>query len=69
MPDQRAPRPVRPRVDDTAADTGTLVDMGVLPEQPEPPAPEPPPEPEPETPEPEPEPETPPGEPPPNEPA
>ncbi|MEU8525239.1 hypothetical protein AB0C77_06495 [Streptomyces sp. NPDC048629] len=30
-------RPARPRVDETAADLGTLVDMGVVEPQPEPP--------------------------------
>ncbi|MFI1928370.1 hypothetical protein [Streptomyces sp. NPDC020377] len=30
-------RPVTPRIDVSAADMGTLVDMGVVPEQPEPP--------------------------------
>lgn len=49
MPDT-PPRPVTPRVDDASADLGTLVDLGVVEEQPEPQAPEPPatPEPEPE---------------------
>lgn len=40
-------QPVTPPVDDTAADTETLVDMGVVEEQPTPPdpdMPEPPPE-------------------------
>ncbi|MGW5928091.1 hypothetical protein ACWF2L_17845 [Streptomyces anulatus] len=35
------PTPVQPRPDDTAADTGTLVDMGVVEEQPTPPEPDP----------------------------
>ncbi|MFD3980748.1 hypothetical protein ACFWR6_19375 [Streptomyces griseus] len=30
------PQPARPRPDDTAADTGSLVDLGVVEEQPEP---------------------------------
>lgn len=36
--------PVTRRVDATAADMGTLIDMGVVPEQPEPPPAEPVPE-------------------------
>ncbi|MEV5680954.1 hypothetical protein [Streptomyces sp. NPDC052179] len=45
MPTTPAPEPipVQHRPDDTAADTGSLVDMGVVEEQPEPPAPEEPP--------------------------
>lgn len=39
-----AQRPAIRRVDESAADMGTLVDMGVVPEQPEPPPAEPPPE-------------------------
>ncbi|WP_329114417.1 hypothetical protein [Streptomyces sp. NBC_01353] len=39
-----AQRPVTRRVDETAADMGTLIDMGVVEEQPEPPPAEPPPE-------------------------
>ncbi|MFE3485077.1 hypothetical protein [Streptomyces griseus] len=35
------PTPVQPRPDDTAADTGTLVDMGVIEEQPTPTGPDP----------------------------
>lgn len=31
-------RPAVRRIDESAADMGTLVDMGVVPEQPEPPA-------------------------------
>lgn len=41
---QPAPQPATPRVDETAADMGTLVDMGVVEPQPEP-SPEPPPPP------------------------
>lgn len=37
-------RPVTRRVDDTAADLVTLVDMGVVDEQPQPPEPDPVPE-------------------------
>lgn len=44
MTDLPAERPVTRRVDESAADMVTLVDMGVVPEQPEPPPPEPPPE-------------------------
>jgi hypothetical protein len=44
MPDQ-PPRPARPIVDDTGADMGTLVDLGLVEEQPEPPAEDPPDEP------------------------
>jgi len=38
MPDQETPtqRPVSRRVDETAADTGTLADMGLVPEPPTP---------------------------------
>lgn len=43
-PEVPAQRPVARRVDESAADMGTLVDMGVVPEQPEPPPAEPPPE-------------------------
>jgi hypothetical protein len=41
MPDEEIPatRPAVRRVDEAAADTATLVDMGVVPEQPEPPTP------------------------------
>lgn len=44
MTDLPAERPAVRRVDESAADMGTLVDMGVVPEQPEPPPPEPVPE-------------------------
>jgi hypothetical protein len=37
VPEPPAARPVTRRVDEAAADTGTLVEMGVVPEQPEPP--------------------------------
>ncbi|MEU7032744.1 hypothetical protein ABZ958_03535 [Streptomyces sp. NPDC046237] len=43
-----AERPVQRRSDETAADMGTLIDIGVVPEQPEPPPSEPEPEPVPE---------------------
>lgn len=36
MPDQPAPRPVTPRVDDTAADLGPLVAMGLVEARPTP---------------------------------
>lgn len=36
MPDAPVPQPVTPRVDDTAADMGSLVEMGVVEEQPVP---------------------------------
>jgi hypothetical protein len=36
-PELPAARPAVPRIDVSAADMGTLVDMGVVPEQPEPP--------------------------------
>lgn len=42
MADQ-PPRPARPIVDDTGADMGTLVDLGMAEEQPEPPEPDDPP--------------------------
>lgn len=42
MPDQPAPVPVTPVVDESAADLGTLEDMGVVEPQPTP-SPEPPP--------------------------
>lgn len=42
--EQLAPQPAVPIVDETAADMGTLVDMGVVEPQPEP-SPEPPPPP------------------------
>lgn len=61
MPDI-PPRQVTPPVDDSAADLGTLVDLGIVEDQPEPQAPQPPATPEPEppaTPEPDPEPSTP----------
>lgn len=45
-----SPEPVEPTIDPTAADQGTLVDLGLAPEQPEPPAPEPAPEPDPDQP-------------------
>lgn len=38
-----APRPVTPVVDDSSADTQTLIDAGVLPEEPVPSADPPPP--------------------------
>lgn len=38
-----APIPVQPVIDPAAADLGTLVDLGLAPEQPEPPAPDVPP--------------------------
>jgi hypothetical protein len=41
MPDEPpSTRPAVRRVDVSAADTATLVDMGVVPEQPEPPTPQ-----------------------------
>ncbi|MER7953829.1 hypothetical protein [Streptomyces sp. NPDC096030] len=48
MTEPPAQRPIVRRIDETAADMGTLVDMGVVPEQPEPPPEEPAPEPVPE---------------------
>lgn len=33
-----APVPVEPTIDPVAADLGTMIDMGLAPEQPEPPA-------------------------------
>ncbi|MFE6126822.1 hypothetical protein ACFQ6Q_00895 [Streptomyces sp. NPDC056437] len=36
-----ATRPVERRVDEASADMGTLIDMGVVEEQPQPPPPEP----------------------------
>lgn len=42
MPDQEIPvnRPVSPRRNESSADMATLVEMGVVEEQPEPPPPE-----------------------------
>ncbi|MFJ6348680.1 hypothetical protein ACIQKB_04285 [Streptomyces sp. NPDC092046] len=40
MIEQPIPRPVQRRIDPAAADTETLVDMGVLPEQPTPESPQ-----------------------------
>ncbi|MDW4900676.1 hypothetical protein RB625_19895 [Streptomyces californicus] len=47
MPSAPVPEPIpmQPRPDDTAADTGTLVEMGVVEEQPTPAEPDPAPEP------------------------
>lgn len=39
-----SPEPVEPTIDPTAADQGTLVDLGLADPQPEPPAPETPPD-------------------------
>jgi hypothetical protein len=39
MPDQTAPQPATPSIDPTAADTQTMVELGVMDEQPEPPQP------------------------------
>ncbi len=44
MTDLPAERPVQRRVDESAADMGTLIDMNLVEEQPEPPPPEDPPE-------------------------
>lgn len=41
MPDQPAPTPIQPRVDESAGDLDTLVDMGLADPPPEP-SPEPP---------------------------
>lgn len=61
--EQPPPRPARPPVDDSAADTGTQVDRGVMEPPPEPSPEPPPPLPGPlSEPEPDPEPETPPAE-------
>jgi hypothetical protein len=40
-PDQPAPVPAQPRIDPAAADLGTMVELGLAPEQPEPPEPDP----------------------------
>ena len=44
MSELPAERPVQRRVDESAADMSTLIDMGVVEEQPEPPPPDPVPE-------------------------
>ncbi|MFH8751140.1 hypothetical protein ACH4GK_31630 [Streptomyces rimosus] len=44
MPDQPAPQPAEPRVDETAGDLGSLVRLGLV-EPPPVPSPEPPPPP------------------------
>ncbi|MFE2600099.1 hypothetical protein ACFXCZ_27030 [Streptomyces sp. NPDC059396] len=34
MPETPEPQPAQPPVDDTAADTGSLIDLGIIPEEP-----------------------------------